>query len=68
MLNRVGLAILVFAIVWVVCLFGGTLVSQVGIPIINKIGSLILALAIPIAAIFGGYQFFGRGFFGPRAS
>lgn len=72
MLNRVVLAILVGAIVWLVCLFGGGLLATLAIPPIVFIGKFLQTWAYVIGVLAGLWYFFAGGgvswpFGGPKA-
>lgn len=53
-------AVIVGAIGWLVCTFGGTILASTGLPLVTEVGNLLVSLAVPIGALVGLYWFFFR--------
>ena len=61
MLTRIILAIIVGAVVWLLCLFGGGLLATLAIPPIVFIGKFLAQWAYVIGVIAGLWYFFTGG-------
>lgn len=58
MIRRVIVAVLIGAIFWLACVFGGALLASLGIPVLKTLGDLLQTYAIPIGALAGLLAFF----------
>lgn len=60
MLLKIIQAVLIGAVVWLLCVFGGGFLAGLGIAFISDLGALLVQLAIPIGALAGlWFYFFG---------
>lgn len=67
MIGRIGIALVIGAIVWLIAIGLGILLGALGIPGISDLGKFFTSYAIPIGAVAGLLAFFtGWSPFGPR--
>ena len=57
-LQRIIVAVLIGAGVWLACVFGGTLLASIGIPVLSTLGELLAGYAVVIGALAGLWYFF----------
>lgn len=59
MISRIGVAVAIGAVIFLLCLLGGGILQDLGVPVLKGIGSFLKEWAVVIGFLGGALAFFG---------